>query len=47
MNVKTIDVKSSFENIKNQDELFFKIDIHLTPIGHKVIANSIISHLRN
>ncbi len=47
VNVKTIDVKSSFENIKNQDKLFFKIDIHLTPKGHRIIAKSIISHLRN
>jgi hypothetical protein len=46
VNINTIDVKSSFENIDNQDKLFFEKNIHLTSHGHKVIANSIISHFR-
>ena len=45
--IDTIDVKSFFEQIDNQRELFFLKDIHLTSSGHKVIASSIIAHLAN
>ena len=46
-NVDTIDVKSFFENIDSQHELFFEKDIHLTSLGHRAISSSIVSHLRN
>jgi len=47
IDVDTIDVKSSFQQVNNQNELFFPIDIHLTSFGHRVIANSIVEHLSN
>lgn len=47
LNINTINVKHSFEKIDNQYDLFFEKDIHLTSFGHRLIASSIISHLRN
>ena len=46
-NINTIDVKSFFETIDGQYKLFFEKDIHLTSLGHKLVANSIITHLKN
>ena len=47
VNVETIDVKSTFENISIQSELFFERDMHLTSLGHRAIAESIASHISN
>ena len=47
INVNTIDVRSSFENNDNQHKLFFEEDIHLTTLGHREIATSIVSHFKN
>ena len=40
-------LNSSFEKNDNQHKLFFEEDIHLTTLGHRAIATSIVSHLRN
>ena len=44
--VETIDVKLGFEKLSNQNELFFMKDIHLTSLGHRVIADSLAAHLK-
>lgn len=47
IHVDTIDMKSFFEQINNQHELFFQQNIHLTASGHRVLASSIVSQLKN
>ena len=32
---------------ENKDEAYFDIDDHLTPLGHKLIANEIMTSLQN
>ena len=44
--VVTIDVKSAFEKSNNQKKLFYHTDIHLTSLGHRVVAKSISAHLK-
>ncbi len=45
--IETIDVKATFEKFNNQDKLFYVHDIHLTTLGHKVVAESISAHLKS
>ena len=45
--VATIDVADGFESSEIQEDLRFDIDIHLTKSGHKVLANTILTHFES
>ena len=44
--INTLDVASYFNNVPNQEDLFYELDIHLTEYGHEVMANAILSELK-
>ena len=44
-NINFIDTIPNFQNYKQKEKIFFKKDIHLTNIGHKLIAKSISKNL--
>ena len=46
-NINTLDVASYFNISKKQEDLFYKLDIHLTEFGHRVMADAILSELKN
>lgn len=43
--IKSIDIKEGFEKYINQKDIFFKNDIHLTRMGHQLVAESIAATL--
>lgn len=45
--VSTINVRDDFASSKMQENLFFNIDIHLTTVGHAILAKSIINFFKN
>ena len=46
LQITFIDVAPYFEEYKDQNNLFFNSDIHLTVEGHKLVANSIIHKIK-
>ena len=44
-NINFIDTISNFQNYQQKEKIFFKKDIHLTIIGHQLIARSILRNL--